>query len=55
MLVTIIRGVKFKIEILKAKMITKVAKIGRSEKNYKIQNSVYIIIHKIYYIHFSHS
>ena len=47
MLVTIFRGAKFKIEILKAKMIMKVAKIGRSEKNYRIQYSVYMIIHKI--------
>ena len=37
MLVTNFRGAKFKIEILKTKMIMKVAKIERSEKNYKIQ------------------
>ena len=37
-------------EILKAKMIMKVAKIERYEKNLKIENSVYIIIKKIYFI-----
>ena len=52
MFVILFRGAKFKIEILKAKMIMKVAKIERSEKNYKIEYSVYIIIQTIYFIHF---
>ena len=50
MLVTIFREDKFKIEILKATMTLRVAKIERSEKNYEIENSVYIMIHKIYSI-----
>ena len=47
---TIFRGAKFKIEIFKAKMIMKVAKIERYVKNYNIENNVYIIIKKIYFI-----
>ena len=50
MLVTIFRGAKFEIEILKTKMIMKVAKTERYEKNHEIENSFYITIKKIYFI-----
>ena len=53
MLVTIFRGVKFKIEILKAKMIMKVAKIGISKKMYIIDRVYYYINTILYFIIFS--